>query len=86
MKKKVVALIVSGVVLLGLGVAAIATELNAKPQVICVMQNPTTGERVEMFEEIWFKVPANYDEKKHIESWKAEQRGRGYTVEVATEK
>lgn len=82
MKKKVVALIASGVLLLGLGVAAIATGLNAKPQVICVMQNPTTGQRVEMFKEIWFKVPANYDEKKHIESWKAEQRSLGYTVEL----
>jgi len=36
-----------------------------------------------MFNEIWFKVPVNYDEKKHIESWKAEQRSRGYTVDLA---
>jgi hypothetical protein len=82
MKKKFVALFVIGIILLGLSVAAIATGWNAKPKVICVMQNPTTGERVEMFKEIWFKVPADYDEKKHIESWKAEQRSRGYTVEL----
>ena len=82
MNKKFVALIAIGVVLLGLGVAAIATGWNAKPRVICVMENPTTGQRIEMFPEIWFKVPANYDEKKHVEAWKAEQRSQGYTVEV----
>ena len=55
----------------------------AKPKVICVMQNPGTGARVEMYREIPFKVPANYDEKKHIEQWKAEQIAKGYSVEVA---
>lgn len=54
----------------------------AKPKVICVMQNPTTGARVELFKEIPYKVPANYDEKKHIEQWKAEQIAKGYTVEI----
>ena len=56
---------------------------SAKPKVICVMQNPGTGARVEMYREIPFKVPANYDEKKHIEQWKAEQIAKGYSVEVA---
>ncbi len=81
-RKKIVALIASGVVLLGLGVVAIATGLNAKPRVIVVMENPATGQRVEMFKEIWFKVPAKYDEQTHIEAWKAEQRSLGYIVEV----
>jgi hypothetical protein len=54
----------------------------AKPKVICVMQNPGTGARVEMFREIPFKVPANYDEKKHVEQWKAEQIAKGYSVEI----
>ena len=36
----------------------------AKPKVICIVQNPTTGATVEMFKEIPFKVPADYDEKK----------------------
>lgn len=58
----------------------------ARPEVICVLQNPETGQRVEMFKEIGFKVPAGYDEKKHIEQWKAEQRQHGFTVEVPTDR
>lgn len=54
----------------------------AKPKAICVMQNPGTGARVEMYKEIPYKVPANYDEKKHIEQWKAEQIKKGYSVEI----
>ncbi len=54
----------------------------AKPKVICVMQNPSTGARVEMYKEIPFKVPANYDEKKHIEQWKAGQIAKGYSVDI----
>lgn len=53
----------------------------AKPKVICVMKNPETGQKVEMYKEIRYKVPADYDEKKHIEQWKAEQRRKGFTVE-----
>lgn len=53
-----------------------------KPPVICAMKNPQTGAEVKMYKELSFKVPANYDEKKHIESWKAEQAAKGYTVEV----
>ena len=55
----------------------------AKPQVLCTMQNPATGRRVELFKELRFKVPAGYDERRHIEEWKAEQRAKGYSVEVA---
>lgn len=52
----------------------------AKPKVICIVQNPTTGATVEMFKEIPFKIPADYDEKKHIAQWKAEQAKKGFTV------
>ncbi len=82
MKQRIVIWAASGVVLMGVAVAAVATGLNAKPRVICVLENPATGQRVEMFKEIWFKVPVNYDEKKHIEAWKIEQRRQGYTAEV----
>ena len=54
----------------------------ATPKVICVMQNPSTGARVEMYQEDPFKIPSDYDEKKHIEQWKAEQIAKGYSVEV----
>ena len=54
----------------------------ARPGVICVMQNPETGQRVERNKEIWYKVPAGYDEQKHIEQWKEEQRRKGFTVTV----
>ena len=45
------------------------------------MKNPETGQILQMCKEIWYKVPADYDEKKHIEQWKGEQRGKGFTVE-----
>lgn len=54
----------------------------AKSKVICVMQNPSTGARVEMYKEIPYKVPADYDEEKHIEQWKAEQIKKGNSVEI----
>lgn len=55
---------------------------SAKPVVICTLENPTTGARVEMYKEIPFKVPADYDEAKHIASWKAEQAAKGFTREI----
>jgi hypothetical protein len=55
---------------------------HAKPEVICTLENPTTGERVQMFKEIPYKVPANYDEAKHIASWKADQATKGFTHEI----
>jgi hypothetical protein len=55
---------------------------GSKPKVICAMKNPGTGQKVELYKEIWYKVPRGYDEKKHIESWKAEQRKKGFTVEL----
>jgi hypothetical protein len=58
---------------------------GAKPKPICTMENPETRQRVQMFREIWYKVPAGYDEKKHVEQWKAEQRKKGFTVEIREE-
>lgn len=54
-----------------------------KPKVIVAMENPATGARAELHRENAFKVPANYNEQKHIEEWKAEQIKKGYSVEVA---
>lgn len=69
-------------VLLGTLMLALLGGCRAKPEVICVMKNPAASQRVEMFKESWYKVPADYDETKHIEQWKAEQRKKGFTVEV----
>ena len=69
-------------VLLGTLMLALLGGCRAKPEVICVMENPATSQRVEMFKESRLKVPADYDEKKHIENWKAEQRKKGFTVEL----
>jgi hypothetical protein len=55
---------------------------GTKPKVICAMKNPETGEKVELYKEILYKVPRGYDEKKHIEQWKSQQRKKGFTVEV----
>jgi hypothetical protein len=69
-------------VLIGTLILTLSGGCEAKPEVVCVMENPTTEQRVKMFKESRFKVPADYDEKKHIEQWRAEQRKMGYTVEV----
>jgi hypothetical protein len=58
---------------------------GAKPKPLCTMENPETRQRVEMFRELWYKVPAGYDEKTHVEQWKAEQRKKGFTVEIREE-
>lgn len=52
------------------------------PKVLCVMRNPQTGQTATMYKEIPFKVPANYDEQKHIAQWKAAQVSKGFTDEV----
>ena len=46
------------------------------------MENPSTHQRANFYREIPFKVPANYDETKHIAQWKETQRAAGYTVVV----
>lgn len=74
---------------LGLVALAVAAGLllpggcgRAKLKPICTMENPGTGQRVEMLSESWYKVPAGYDEKMHVEQWKVEQRKKGFTVEI----
>ena len=54
-----------------------------RPEVIAVMRNPATGEQVHMYRENPLKVPAGYDEQKHIAQWKAEQRTRGFTEDAS---
>ena len=54
-----------------------------KPKVLATLENPTTGERVELYEELWFKVPKDYDQAKHVAEWKKEQSAKGFTREVA---
>ncbi len=57
-----------------------------KPRVICAVENPLTGERLEMYEEIWFKVPPDFDEAQHIAHWKEQAAERGFTREVPRER
>ena len=67
---------------IGVGLAALAAFpacAAGKPDVICRLENPATGERVELYLEIWFKTSPGYDEARHIEQWKAEQAERGFT-------
>ncbi len=52
------------------------------PEPILVLENPATHERVSFYREIPYKVPADYDEAKHIASWRAEQEQKGFTVQV----
>ena len=60
-------------ILIGLPTRALSGGCGApKPKVICTMKTPETGQKIEMFKEIWHKVPADYDEKRHIEQWKPE--------------
>ena len=54
----------------------------AKPVVICELRNPTTGKSVSLFKEIPYKVPADYDEAKHVAEFKAEQAKHGFTQEA----
>ncbi|MCY2959478.1 MAG: hypothetical protein NTY35_04870 [Planctomycetota bacterium] len=75
----------SGTMLRGLllVVVGLAGACAAKPpEPILVLENPTTHERANFYREIPFKVPADYDEAKHIASWRAEQERKGYTVQV----
>lgn len=70
----------------GLGLLAALTLVPAcaagTPDVLQVLENPLTGERVELYREIWFKTPPDYDEARHIEQWTAEQAARGFTETV----
>lgn len=64
------------------GMLLFAACAHPKPVVLVTLENPTTGARVVMYKEDPWKVPSNYDEAKHIASWKAEQAARGFTREV----
>ena len=55
------------------------------PEPIVVLENPETGERVRFFKEIPLKVPANYDESKHIADWTANQNANGFTELISPE-
>lgn len=55
------------------------------PEPIRVLENPETGERVRFYREVPFKVPADYDEAKHLALWNAEQSQLGFTKEVTPE-
>jgi hypothetical protein len=46
---------------------------------LVVLENPATGARVSFYREIPFKVPADYDETKHIAQWNADQAAKGFT-------
>lgn len=53
------------------------------PEPICVLENPETGDRVRFYREIPFKVPAGYDEQKHIADWTAKQKDDGFTITIS---
>ncbi len=55
------------------------------PEPICVLEDPDNGQRVRLYKEIPFKVPADYDEEKHIAEWTAKQNAHGYTKEISPE-
>jgi len=69
--------------LLVLAVACLAVTCAPNPpEPILVLENPTTHERLNFYREIPYKVPADYDEAKHLASWRAEQEKKGFTVQV----
>jgi len=53
------------------------------PEPIRVLENPKTNERTRFFREVPFKVPKDYDEKKHLAEWVAEKNKAGFTKEVS---
>ncbi|MHC4404771.1 MAG: hypothetical protein ACYTG0_34410 [Planctomycetota bacterium] len=55
------------------------------PEPIKVLEDPQTGERVRFFKEIWYKVPKDYNETKHLAEWTATQEEAGYTKEITPE-
>ncbi len=72
-----------GVLLLSpLVLLAVPACKQPPPKVLCIMRNPQTGQTATMYKEIPFKVPADYNEQKHIAQWKLEQTGKGFTEEA----
>ena len=76
----------SVVVLSLVTLVALTACVQPPPTVLCVMRNPQTGATATMYKEIPFKVPANYDEQKHIAQWKQDQIRKGFSVEVTEHK
>ncbi len=68
-----------------LWISVFGCSSKAVPRALKVLENPTTGERVRFFREIPLKVPANYDETKHIAEWSATQAAAGFTNEITPE-
>ena len=60
-------------------ILALASCSSPPPKVIGEMENPATGAVVRLYQEIWFKVPADYDEAQHLATWKQEQIAKGFT-------
>ena len=57
----------------------------AGPEPIRVLENPETGDRARFYREIPFKVPADYDEQKHIADWTTKQKEQGFTLTISPE-
>lgn len=55
---------------------------GSPPEPILILENPSNGERVSFYREIPFKVPADYDEAKHIASWRADKEKAGFTRQI----
>lgn len=69
--------------LLALAVVCFAGSCGPNPpEPILVLENPTTHQRVRFYREIPYKVPADYDEAKHLASWRTQQGQKGFTLQV----
>lgn len=68
--------------LLGFGCTPHVPNEPGVPEPIKVLENPKSGERVRFFREIPFKVPAGYDEKKHLADWASEKQKAGFTKDI----
>ena len=80
MKTKRIAILLGGVILFASG-----CRTAGVPDPIKVLANPATGQRERFFPEIWYKVPANYDQAKHLRSWTRQKNQGGFTVEISPE-
>ena len=73
------------VLMLGVAAATIVGRSHPRPGVpkpIKILENPQTGEQARFYKEIWYKVPAAYDEKKHIAQWTKDRQAEGFTKEI----
>ena len=63
--------------------ALVGCDSPGIPQPIKILENPATGERARFFPEIAYKVPADYDQAKHITTWTASKQQEGFTKEIS---